>query len=127
MMPHTGSVRFHLGKHMNTIDYLKLAKAQLGITSDYALAARLGITRSTISGLSLGKGQMSDETCLKIAEILGMPGALVIAHIHAEREKNKHPEVAAAWRSMAEMFPSFDEIMRLLARGIFPMREDPAA
>lgn len=87
---------------MNTQSFMKQAKIRLGIQSDYALAQHLGLTRSAVSKLQLGKTSMGDETALKVADILEMPRAVVLAHAHAEREKN--PDVAAVWASMVEKF-----------------------
>lgn len=87
---------------MNTQSYMQKAKAKLGIQSDYALAQHLGLTRSAVSKLQLGKTSMGDETALKIADILQISRAVVLANAHAEREKN--PEVAAVWQAMVEKF-----------------------
>jgi hypothetical protein len=85
---------------MKTIDYLKQAKRRLGIESDYALAPHLGLTRSGMSRLSNGKTTMSDETALKMAAIIGIQPAIVLADMHAEREKN--PELQAVWRNLVD-------------------------
>lgn len=86
---------------MNTIDYLKRTKKTLGITSDYALAQRLELTRQAIGKLQKG-ATMSDETALKVAHILGIHPVIVLADAHAEREKN--PEIQAVWLSVMEKF-----------------------
>lgn len=85
---------------MNTIEYLDKAKEAKGIQSDYALAKHLGIRSSTISGYRAGKSQMDDSIAVKIAEIIGKHPAIVLADVHAEREKN--PEIAAIWRGLVE-------------------------
>jgi hypothetical protein len=87
---------------MNTIEYLKAAKRRLVIESDYALAQRLELTRSAVSKMQLGHNGMSDETAVKIAGILKLSPAMVLADAHAEREKN--PEIQAIWRGMVEKF-----------------------
>lgn len=85
---------------MNTIGYLKQAKRRLGIESDYALAKALGISTQAVSKMQAGKHTMGDATALKIAEILGLPKAMVLADAHAEREKN--PEIQAVWLGLVE-------------------------
>lgn len=85
---------------MKTVDYLKQVKRRLGIESDYALAKALGVTRGTVSNLQLGKNTMSDETAMKVADILELQRALVLADMHAEREKN--PELQAVWRGLVD-------------------------
>ncbi len=95
---------------MKTIEYLKAAKVALGITSDYALAQKLGVTRGSISGLMLGKSAMGDETALKVAEILKLQPVLVMADCHAEREKN--PAIKAVWTSLAgKLTTGFDSLI----------------
>ncbi|MBC3930375.1 DUF3693 domain-containing protein [Undibacterium curvum] len=87
---------------MNTVEYLNHAKEKLGITSDYALAKSLEMSRSGMSALINGKVTMSDETAMKVAEILGKHPAIVLADMHAEREKN--PAIQAVWHGIMEKF-----------------------
>jgi DNA-binding XRE family transcriptional regulator len=103
---------------MNTIEYLKAAKAALGIESDYALAKAIGTTRSNMSSLANGKSTMSDETALKVAEILKKHPAIVLADMHAEREKN--PAVRAVWLNVMEKFSLGFDVLTLCCtpRGI---------
>lgn len=97
---------------MKTIEYLQAAKRRLEIESDYALAPHLGITRSNMSKLSLGKTTMSDETAMKLAKILELHPAIVIADMHAEREKD--PALRAVWMSvMAKFSLGFDVLCGL--------------
>ena len=86
---------------MKTPDYLDQAKLVLNLESDYSLAPRLGITRSYMSKLRLGKNALSDELAVSIAQIIGVPAAIVLADAHIEREQN--PSVKAAYVAMAEM------------------------
>lgn len=97
---------------MNTVEYLQQAKRRLGIESDYALAKAMGITRSGMSALSNGKTTMSDETALKMAKILELHPAIVLADMHAEREKD--PAIRAVWVSvMAKFSLGFDVLCGL--------------
>lgn len=90
---------------MKTKDYLKQAKVKLGIESDYALAARLGITRSSISGLQNGHSFLGDETAMKIADILEVPREMVLLDITIERSAHSpNKDVAAAWTHLMEKF-----------------------
>ena len=103
---------------MNTIGYLKQVKRRLGVESDYALAQHLGVTRQAISGMQSGKTTLGDETAMKIAAILELHPALVLADAHAEREKN--PEIQAVWRGLVEKISLGFELLLLPAgrRGI---------
>lgn len=75
---------------MNTTnDFLNAVKAKTGAVSDYALAPKIGLTKQMISRYRLKKDYFSDEYCLKVAEILEIDPAIVIAAIHAERAKNE--------------------------------------
>jgi plasmid maintenance system antidote protein VapI len=85
---------------MRSIEYFKLVKRRLGIESDYALAKALGLQSSAVSKIQAGKHTMGEETALKVAEILNVHPALVLADLQAEREKN--PQIQAIWRGLAE-------------------------
>lgn len=87
---------------MNTIEYLQAVKTRLDITSDYALAARLGITRSAVSKLQQGGVSFSDDVALTIADILNVHPLQVIAAANAERAKT--PEQRARWSGVMEKF-----------------------
>ena len=95
---------------MKTPEYLEAVKRKLNLPSDYALAKALGVTRGAVSSLQLGKTSMSDETCLKVAEYLGISAGRVLIDMHLER--SKAPEVKAAWAGLMEKISaSFDALM----------------
>jgi transcriptional regulator with XRE-family HTH domain len=85
---------------MNTVDYLRAVKARCGITSDYALAARLGITRSAVSKMQQGDVAFSDDVALTVAELLQIDPIVVIAAANAQRAKT--PEQKARWEGLME-------------------------
>jgi transcriptional regulator with XRE-family HTH domain len=89
---------------MNTLEYLQAVKKKLGIESDYALAKRLGITRSAVSNLQLGKSIFSDDVALAVAQILDVPPIEVIAQANAERATT--PEMRDRWMSLISGFLS---------------------
>lgn len=84
---------------MNTQDYLDQAKVALSVPSDYALAGKLGISRTYLSTLRVGKKCLSDELAVQIAKIINVPPALVLADAHVEREMN--PDIKAAYIDLA--------------------------
>ena len=95
---------------MNTIEYLREVKARTGIASDYALAARLGVTRSAVSKMQQGETSFSDDVALTVAEILGVNPLVVIAAANAERAKT--PEQKARWPGLVEKFSvSFNTLL----------------
>ena len=87
---------------MNTLEFLQAVKTRLNIESDYALAARLGITRSAVSNFTRGKGVMGDDVALTVAQILGINPLVVIAQANAERAPT--PEQKARWMGVVEKF-----------------------
>lgn len=72
---------------MKTTQYLDAVKKRLNITSDYGLQKPLGVTKSGVSWLANG-GTMSNTTAARVAEILDLPLARVIADMEIERGTN---------------------------------------
>lgn len=74
-----------------------------GILSDYALAKLLGLTRQTISAHKSGSAKaFGDETGERIAQLLDLDPAYVLACLAAERAKR--PDVRATWQRVAKVF-----------------------
>jgi plasmid maintenance system antidote protein VapI len=95
---------------MNTVEYLRAVKARYGISSDYALAARLGVTRSAVSKMQQGAVAFSDDVALTVAELLDVEPILVIAAANAERAKTA--EQKARWTGLMEKFSaSFNTLL----------------
>ena len=78
-------------KAENWIDQVKAAK---GLSSDYAAAKALGISRATISKYRSTTPTLDEENAIKIAHALGMNPAGIIVDQVAERSKSA--EVRAA-------------------------------
>jgi transcriptional regulator with XRE-family HTH domain len=101
---------------LNTLEYLQAVKTRLEISSDYALASRLGITRSAVSNFTRGKGVMGDDVALTVAQILDINPLVVIAQANAERAST--PELRARWVGVVEKFSaSFNDLIRVMAPG----------
>jgi transcriptional regulator with XRE-family HTH domain len=79
------------------VDAVKEAK---GIKSDYAVAKRLGLKPQTISNYRKGRTQMSEETAVAIAAMLGRAAAPILIQLAAERART--PEVAKVWKDLAK-------------------------
>lgn len=87
-----------------TNQLLDAIKARYGLPSDYALAAKVGITRSGISGYRHGRTKLGDEQALKVAELLELDEGYVLACMEAERT---HSEAARrAWEKLATRLKS---------------------
>lgn len=84
---------------MKTQDYIEAAKKKSGITSDYGLAKRLGITKQAMSGYATGNRIMDDYTAARLAELLDLEPIEVIAAANAEREKGSAR--AEFWKRLA--------------------------
>lgn len=83
-----------------TNELLNAVKAKLCLPSDYALAPKLGLTKQMISRYRLKKEYFGDEMCLKVASILEIDPAIVLASIHAERAKTEAEK--SAWTALFE-------------------------
>ena len=83
-----------------------------GVLSDYALAKLLNITRSAISSHTTGRRSVfADETGQRIAELLDLDPAYVLACLAAERAKR--PDVRATWQRVAEQFEQAKQAARV--------------
>ena len=80
-----------------TIEWIKLLKHkhnnfyELFFEDAIQASKILGMTQQAISGLTLGKSVMSDETAVKIARELNIPPLLVV--MAAIRERTKSQEI----------------------------------
>lgn len=87
-----------------TCDFLDAIKARHGLPSDYALAAKIGITRSSVSRLRNHKDTLGDSTAIKVAELLEIDAGYVAACAHAERAKRADEK--ALWQSIMQKLGS---------------------
>jgi transcriptional regulator with XRE-family HTH domain len=71
-----------------TIRYLDAARARAGLTSDYALAKRLGMPQSTISGYRTGRRYLDARAAFQVAEVAGVDVREVIAAVELDRAKS---------------------------------------
>jgi transcriptional regulator with XRE-family HTH domain len=87
---------------MNTPEYIDAYKASIGITSDYALAKYLNVTRSYISSMQNGRVTLSESLARQIAAQLGIHAGLVL--IDMQREKASTPEEKTIWKDIFQGF-----------------------
>lgn len=87
---------------MNTPQYLDKLKEHLKLPSDYALAARLGLTRGYVSKLRTGRDHMSQELAMQVADILGTHRAIVLLDL--EKERAKDDSMRALWQEITKGF-----------------------
>jgi transcriptional regulator with XRE-family HTH domain len=87
-----------------TVEFLDDAKAALGVTRDTDLARAIGLSKQQISLLRSGVNCFGDETARRIAEVLDIDAAYVIACAYAERSRD--PQIKGVWVRMAQAFAS---------------------
>jgi lysophospholipase L1-like esterase len=85
---------------MKTVEYLDAVKKKLGIESDYGLQKPLNVTKQTVSRYRTGNGTFDQVVALRVAAILALPPAKVIADIELERATL--PELQDVWRDIAK-------------------------
>lgn len=83
---------------MTPYDLIVKYREKLELPSDYAAAQKLGLSKAAISTIKGGTG-FSNETAWKVAEVLGMDPAEVIAVCELARAENSHDaERVAIWK-----------------------------
>jgi transcriptional regulator with XRE-family HTH domain len=82
-----------------TTELLDKAKEMCGLTSDYALAKRLRVSKQAVSGWRNGRNLPDIVTCEKIAEITGIPLARVLGIVGEARAISTAEK--AVWRKLA--------------------------
>jgi len=96
-----------------TVDFLNDVKARYDIKSNYALAKLMGQTDTAVARWMHGKNTLSDETAVKVAELLEIEPSFIMACIAAERSKN--PAVKKAWAWTAEHLGGLAAALALVA------------
>lgn len=70
-------------------DYLDAAKEKLEVSSDYGLAKGLEISRQAISNYRHNERVFDNFTCMKIAQVTGIPLETIIGDMELMREKDE--------------------------------------
>ena len=83
-----------------TIQFLDALKTRNGGASDYAIAKILGVTQHTVSNWRVGKDFLGDSTAIRVATLLEIDPAYVVACAHAERSKKD--DERAVWQSIMQ-------------------------
>jgi len=73
---------------MKPSEYLDAVKARLSVESDYELAKRLELARSTVSEIRKDIRPIPLDVAYKIAITLEIDPATVVADLESQREKN---------------------------------------
>lgn len=72
-----------------TVRYMDQLKAACGLSSDYALAAALGVSRQAISKYRAGRDTFGNRPAFRCAELLGIDPAEVIAAVELDRARSE--------------------------------------
>ena len=84
-----------------TTEFLDAIKAKFSLRSEYALVKHLGVTQVTVIRWRTG-GCMNDAHAIKVADILGLQRAYVLACTRLEKAKDT--ESSGTWRQIADTF-----------------------
>lgn len=84
---------------MRTNEYLDAVRERLNLGSDYRLAKVLGVRTQAVSNYRHGRSGMADDVAVKVAELLQLDPARVLADMAAERSSSE--EVRAIWSRVA--------------------------
>lgn len=88
---------------MKTVEYMDAVKRAMGIESDYRLAKNLGVSTQALSGWRAGTRQPDNLMCYRIADVLKIDPARVIADIEFERAaRTGKVDEARLWSRYAE-------------------------
>jgi transcriptional regulator with XRE-family HTH domain len=79
--------------------YLDAAKVRGGLSSDYALAKRLGMPLSTMSGYRTGARHFDAKAAFQVAQVAGVDAREIIAAVEMDKAKSENDR--DFWRSVA--------------------------
>lgn len=87
---------------MFTADFLNDIQAAYGLTSDYQLAKKLGVTPQAVYSYRSGRTFFNDEVSLKVAHLLELDPLIVLACANADRySRQGSAEVFDFWVALA--------------------------
>lgn len=102
-----------------TTELLDRLKAAQGISSDYALAKLLGISKQGISHYRTKAGQLDTSGVFRIAELLGMSHAETLAALASiEAERAKDEQTRATWQARLKRLGGIAATVTVAALGI---------
>ena len=102
-----------------TTELLDRLKAAQGISSDYALAKLLGISKQGISHYRTKSGQLDTSGVFRIAELLGMSHAETLAALASiEAERAKDEQTRATWQARLKRLGGIAATVTVAALGI---------
>ncbi len=97
---------------MENRELLQRAQERIGAKSQRDLAKALGMNNSSLSLLASGKGELSDETYIKLAKLAGVDPTEVIIEKHMRKAG---PEGRKVWAHLAKALPKSAALVVVLA------------
>ena len=97
---------------MKTIDYIETIKKTNNV-SYYRIAKMLDVNHSTISGYKNKRRFFDEDTSIKVAELLNINPAIVLADISAERAKKR--KTKKIWESIAKTLRATTALLLITA------------
>jgi hypothetical protein len=85
-----------------TNEFLDAVKAKLGIASDYKLTKALGLSANAVGHYRSGRSRLDDRVVVRVAELLEVDPAYVMACVYAERAGSE--ELRGVWADMAAKY-----------------------
>jgi hypothetical protein len=74
---------------MDTSNYLDLIKQKLNLSSDYAIAQKMGWSKANVSHYRNRKSTFENIAAVQVADTLGIDKFQVICDMELQREKNE--------------------------------------
>ncbi len=84
-----------------TADFLDEIKELRNVQSDYAVAKILGVRHTNLSNYRHGRSHFDAAMCIKVAEVLNVEPAYIMACMEAERAKTD--EIRKVWERAAKL------------------------
>ena len=81
-------------------NFLDDLRAKYDLASDYQVAGMLGLKRQQVSAYRTGKHTFDDNIATRVAELLDVPAAYVMACMAAQRAKS--PALRKTWEKAAK-------------------------
>ena len=85
---------------MDMAKVIDQAKEKLGVTSDYELGKKLGISKQRISAYRSGSQTANAYACARLADAIGVDPIALLAQVEAATEKNEARR--NYWRALCE-------------------------
>ena len=103
---------------MNSTNYyIELIRPLTDKKSDYAIAKKLGVSRTTISKYKLEKMSLDGDTALTVGAILGINPLVIIAHV----KSNNAPKIEnqQRWKSLGDQLKNMTKMVGIVTAVIF--------